>query len=125
MTTVSLRSGIEQMSVFTAADDHHLPNPQPFLNPGVKVTSHLHQLYQPRSEWALLESFIKPELENQLLFQPVEFERRFREIRKLFKDMAQQSPEDRELVSRADAILAKNQQSLRCLTGFRCALIGA
>ncbi|MEJ2044102.1 MAG: hypothetical protein P8X74_14865 [Reinekea sp.] len=125
MSVISLRTGIEQMSVFTAEEDRHLPKPQPFLNPGVKVTSHLRQLYRQKAEWSLLETFVKPELGSHLLFQTAEFDRCFREVRKLFMRLAEQSPEDRELVARADAILAKNQKNLRCLAEFRHALIGA
>lgn len=121
MSSISLRTSIEELTLFTATDDYHLPSPKAFLTPGVQVTSHLRQLYRPREEWALLDAFIKP----GVAMKAGDFERRFGEVRELLKRLAKESPEDSELLIKADRILKSNQQALQSLNHYRNALIGA
>ncbi|ABC31784.1 conserved hypothetical protein [Hahella chejuensis KCTC 2396] len=125
MNNISLRSNIEGLSLYNAADERQLPSRKKFTPAGGQVVSHLRQLYSKGEESSLLESFIKPRVSSESLLSPVDFERQYGEVRGLFQKLAQQSPEDRELFSKAEKILRDNQDDMRYLNQYRNALIEA
>ncbi|AZZ91044.1 MULTISPECIES: hypothetical protein [unclassified Hahella] len=125
MTNISLRSNIEGLSLYNAADERQLPSHKKFTPAGGQVVSHLRQLYSKGEESSLLDSFIRPRVSSESLLSPVDFERQYGEVRGLFQKLAQQSPEDRELFSKAEKILRDNQDDIRYLNQYRNALIEA
>ncbi|OZG72682.1 hypothetical protein BTA51_14225 [Hahella sp. CCB-MM4] len=125
MTNISLRSNIEALSLYNAENERQLPSRKKFTPAGGQVVSHLKQLYSKSDESSLLETFVKPRISSDSLLSPADFERQYGEVRNVFKQLAVQSPENRDLFDKAEKILRDNQEDIRCLNQYRNALIEA
>lgn len=125
MSSISLNTNIETLSLYNAADERPLPSRKTFTPAGGQVVSHLRQLYSKSEEFSILDVFVKPRVSCETLLSPANFERQYEEVRTLFQNLAQESPENRELFSQAEKILQDNQANIRCLNKYRNSLIGA